>query len=537
MRSLVLLALSPWSWAQQPAPAAPTDDLVSAPALAAQVRFLAHDLLEGRGVGSRADALTRLYIGTQFEGLGLQPAFGDGFDQRVPIVGITSKTTTALTAHGKGGEAAFVGGRDFTVRAARPDARTGVVGAPLVFVGYGITAPEQEWDDFKDADVRGKVLLVMNNDPADDPALFAGKERLYYGRWSYKYEEGARRGAAAVVVIHTNESAGYPFNVIQAKYEQEEFHLPFDAATPTLLLECWCAEDAARTMVGLGGHDLDALRAAAERRDFRPVELGVTVDLATENRVREVVSGNVVAKLPGGDPTLASQAVLVTAHFDHLGIGPERKGDSIYNGAVDNASGTAAMLVLARACAALSPAPKRSIYFAAVTAEESGLLGSSYLARNPPCRIEDLVADFNIDGVNIWGATRDVEMIGYGKSSLTALAQAVAARHGREVRPNQEPDKGLFYRSDHFSFAKVGVPSAYFKAGSEFFEKADARRRIKALYTNTYYHQPSDEFEPARWHLDGAVADLRLVLECLLEVANADAAPTWTPGDEFEKLR
>ena len=313
--------------------------------------------------------------------------------------------------------------------------------------------------------------------------------------------------------------------------------MPFAATTPTLQLECWCAEDAARTLAALGGHDLDALRAAAARRDFRPVDLGVTVDLATTNTVREVTSGNVVAKLPGSDPTLAAQAVIVTAHFDHLGIGPERKGDSIYNGAVDNASGTAGMLVLARACAALTPPPKRSIYFAAVTAEESGLLGSQWLARNPPGPIEDLVANLNIDGLNIWGATRDIEMIGYGKSSLTALAQAVAASQGREVRPNQEPDKGLFYRSDHFSFAQVGVPSAYFKAGSEFLEKADARRRIKALYTNTYYHQPNDEFEPTRWQMDGAVADLRLMLECLVRVANDPTPPAWTAGDEFEKLR
>lgn len=531
----VLSSLSAQS--AEPDAAPPTEGLVSAHALAAQVRFLAHDLLEGRGVGSRADDLTRLYLATQLEGLGLEPAFASGFEQAVPIVGITSKTTTALTAHGKAGDRTFAGGSDFTARAGRPDAETAVVGAELVFVGYGITAPEQEWDDFKGADVRGKVLLVMNNDPADDPTLFAGKERLYYGRWSYKYEEGVRRGAAAVVVIHTNESAGYPFNVIQAKYEQEEFHLPFAKDTPTLALECWCAEDVARVMANLGGHDLDTLRTAAERRDFRPVDLGVTVDLATANSVREVVSGNVVAKLPGSDPDLATQAVIVTAHFDHLGIGPARKDDTIYNGAVDNASGTAAVLVLARACAALPQAPRRSIYFAAVTAEESGLLGSQWLARNPPCAIKDLVANFNIDGLNIWGATEDIEMVGYGKSTLTTLAEEVAQRRGRSVRPNQEPDKGLFYRSDHFSFAKVGVPSAYFKAGSAFLEKRDARRRIKALYTNTYYHQPSDEFEPARWQLDGAVADTRLILECLLRAANDPKAPSWTPGDEFEKLR
>lgn len=533
--ALVLVLLS--SLRSQEPGGPPTEHLVDAPALAAQVRFLSHDLLEGRGVGSRADELTRLYLATQLEGLGLRPAFADGFEQRVPIVGITSQTKVPLTAHGPQGSREFAGGVDFTARAGRPDPQTAVSGAPVVFVGYGITAPEQQWDDYEGADVRGKVLLVMNNDPADDPALFAGRERLYYGRWSYKYEEGARRGAAAVVVIHTNESAGYPFNVILAKHEQEEFHLPFPAEAPTLTLEAWCSEEAARAIASLGGHDLDALRRAAERRDFRPVDLGVKVDLATTNTVREVVSGNVVAKLEGSDPQLAREAMVVTAHFDHLGIGPERKGDTIYNGAVDNASGTAAMLVLARACAALEPPPKRSIYFAAVTAEESGLLGSQWLARQPPCPVRQIVANFNIDGLNIWGATSDLEMVGHGKSTLTALAEEVARRRGREIRPNQEPDKGLFYRSDHFSFAKVGVPSAYFKAGSDFLEKTADRRRIKAMYTNLFYHQPSDEYEPSRWQLDGAVADARLILECLLRVANDAKPPTWTPGDEFEKLR
>ena len=504
---------------------------------AAHVRFLAHDLLEGRGVGSRADDLARLYLATQFEGLGLQPGVRGGFEQPVPIIGITSAMTTQLRARGGGGELSFEGPLDFTARAGRPDAATAWRDAEVVFVGYGITAPEQRWDDFKGVDVSGKVLLVMNNDPSSDAELFAGRTRLYYGRWSYKYEEAARRGALGTLIIHTNESAGYPFNVIQAKHEQEEFHLPFDPVAATQPIEAWCTEDAARSLAQLGGHDLDALRAAAERADFAPVALGVQVDLATRNTIREVRSANVVAVLPGSDPVLADEAVLVTAHFDHLGLGPDRRGDGIYNGAVDNASGTAALLLMARACAALPTAPRRSIYFAAVTAEESGLLGSQWLARNLPLPARQIVANFNIDGLNIWGATTDIEMIGYGKNSLTQLADGVAARRGRTVRPNQEPDKGLFYRSDHFSFAKVGIPAAYFKAGSDFLEKGEARRRIKAMYVNTYYHQPTDEFEPSRWQLGGAVADMHLLLECLLRVAGDRAAPTWTPGDEFEKLR
>ena len=518
-------------------PVASVEGQITPASVAAPIRFLSHDLLEGRGVGSRGDRLARLYIATSFQLYGLRPGAADGeWEQPVPIIGINARIARPLTATGKGGRISFEAPRDYVVFAGRPDERTAFENAEVVFVGYGITAPEEEWDDFKDVDVKGKVLLVMNNDPSSSPDLFAGKTRLYYGRWTYKYEEAARRGAVGAMIIHTTPSAGYPFDVIRAGHGKEDFHLPFREGQPTLAVQSWCSEEAARKICSLGGHDLDALRRSAESRDFKPVPLGVRLDLETRNQVRELRSANVLGRLEGSDPRLKEEVIVVTAHFDHLGRGRPLKGDDIYNGALDNASGSSALLNLARACAALSPRPRRSLLFAAVTAEESGLLGSRFLAENPPCPIKRIVADFNIDGINIWGPTKSLEMIGYGKNSLTALAETVAAGRGRKIKPDADVDKGLFYRSDHFSFAKVGVPSAYFKAGNDFLERPGPRLRLKRSYVTVRYHKPSDEYDP-RWRLTGAVEDLRLILECIVRCANADAPPTWTPGDEFEKLR
>jgi Zn-dependent M28 family amino/carboxypeptidase len=376
----------------------------------------------------------------------------------------------------------------------------------------------------------------MNNDPASDPGLFAGPTRLYYGRWSYKYEEAARRGAIGAIVIHTTPSAGYPFQVIQNTHGSEDFWLPFKPGDPMLQIRSWCSETAARKMAALGGHDLDALRKVAETRAFKPVALGVKINLATQNKVREIASANVIGKLEGRDPTLKSEAVIVTSHFDHLGIRAPKNGDNIYNGALDNGSGCAATLNIARALGALKPRPKRTILLAFVTAEESGLLGSLYYARNPTMPRQKIVGNFNLDSINIWGATKDIAMVGYGKNSLTGLADRVALRRGRILVPNPDVSLGLFYRSDHFSFARVGIPSAYFKAGNKFYENARGKNRVKGAYTRTRYHQPNDEFH-ASWDLSGAVADTRFILECLIETANAKDAPKWAPGDEFEKLR
>ena len=531
---LLLLPLAACASSAATSPAVPP---ITEAELLAHVRYLADDALEGRGPGSPGDELARTYIAEQLAAAGCEPAAADGgWHQPVPILGITAEVTRTLTARGAAGEASFTAPDDYTAVAGDAGATAAWRDAELVFVGYGIHAPEQQWDDFGDVDVRGKVLLVMNDDPADDPARFAGKTRLYYGRWSYKYEEAARRGAIGAIVIHTNASAGYPFQVIQANHGRENFWLPFRAGQPTLGIRAWASDDAAKKLCALGGHDLDELRAAAQRGGHRPVPLGVTVDLALANTTREVASANVVGVLGGSDPALRDEYVVVTAHFDHLGVGKPRGDDAIYNGAVDNASGCAGMLALARAWGDLARRPARSVLFVAVTAEESGLLGSQFFTTNPPVPREQLVANFNVDGLNVWGRTEDVEFIGHGKNSLTAVADAVARERGRRIEPDSNPDLGLFYRSDHFNFARIGVPAAYFKAGNDFLDRPEDRRRMKNSYTTVHYHQPTDELAPW-WNLAGAVEDLEVLFECMRRVADAPARPTWTPGDEFERAR
>jgi len=518
-------------------PAAAVEHTITAEAIAGATRFLSSDLLEGRGVGTRGDQLSRAYIATEFEKYGLAPGGPDGgWEQAVPILGIKAAVTATLAAAGSGGASTFSAPDDFTAVAGNPSPQASWNAAELVFVGYGIEAPEQQWDDFKGRDLKGKVLLVMNDDPADDPNLFAGRTRLYYGRWSYKYEEAARRGAAGAIVIHTTASAGYPYQVVQANHGRENFWLPFGKDQPTIAIRSWCTEAAARKLCDLGGQDLDRLRALAQGRDFAPVPLGVKLSLAIDNTVRELQSANVLGKLEGSDPELKQQVVVVTAHFDHLGIAAPKNGDAIYNGALDNASGVATMLTIARACALLPKAQRRTLLFAAVTAEESGLLGSEYLASNPTYPKSHIVADYNIDGVDIWGPTADLEFVGFGKSDLTELAQQVAKSRGRRIVPDAEPNLGLFYRSDHFNFARIGVPAAYFKAGLEFLDRPEDRRRMKASYTATHYHQPSDQMAPW-WNLQGAVLDAQLLLECLLQTSNRQQPPRWTPGDEFAGRR
>lgn len=536
----LLAAPASFALCQEPPPTPSSPTASASPfdkeRLLAHIRHLSSDELEGRGPGTRADGRTREYLIAQLQAAGCAPGVAGAWNQPVPILGITTAVSAPLTARGAAGEATFTAPDDYTAVAGNRDAKAAWQDAELVFVGFGITAPEQQWDDFGGADVRGKVLLVMNDDPADDPQRFAGKSRLYYGRWSYKYEEAARRGALGALVIHTNQSAGYPFQVVQSNHGRENFWLPFRSGEPTLGIRSWITEDGAKKLCALGGHDLDALCAKARQGGQAPVPLGVKLSLAIDNTVREFESANVVGLLQGSDAKRKDEYVVVTAHWDHLGIGKPRNGDAIYNGASDNASGCAGMLELARAFAALSPRPARSVLFVAVTAEESGLLGSQFFAAQPPVPAAAMVANFNVDGLNIWGKTHDIEFIGHGKNSLTALAEAVAKERGRRIEPDSNPDLGLFYRSDHFSFARVGVPAAFFKAGKDFLDRPEDRRRMKASYTTVHYHQPSDEIAPW-WNLDGAIDDLDVLFECMRRVADADARPTWTPGDEFEKAR
>ena len=515
---------------------------ISAAALRAHVRFLADDLLEGRAPASRGSELAMRYVASELERLGLQPAGDDhGWQQKLDIVGLTSTVVTPMTLTAGGKTLTLKPSVDSMIAPGLQAETMGVRDAEVVFVGYGITAPEQKWDDFKDVDVRGKVLLVMNNDPEDDPQLFAGKTRLFYGRWDYKYAEAARHGAAGVIIIHTEHSAGYPWQVVQSSWSGQQFELPANG-DPRVTLKMWATEEASRRLAQLGGRDLDELRRAAEKRDFRPVPLGVKLTAALHTRLDRARTANVLGLLPGSDPKLKDQLVVVSAHHDHLGIKDGGKdarkgGDIIYNGALDNASGVAAMLDIAAALSTLEPRPKRSILFAAVAAEESGLLGSQYFCEHPIVPPGRIAANLNVDGINIWGRTSDIAYIGLGKSSLDEVLLGAARAQGRTVTPDDRPDKGGFYRSDQFNFAKIGVPALYLKAGVRHpGHDAEWGRELHERFTKERYHQPSDQIDDS-WNLDGAVDDLQLMVVTLLRVADSPKLPEWHRGDEFEAAR
>ncbi|TWU08555.1 M20/M25/M40 family metallo-hydrolase [Stieleria varia] len=512
---------------------------INEPSLRGHIRFLADDLLEGRGPGTRGDQLSQLYLSTQFQTMGLKPAAPDGgFTQPVPLIGVTTLQPEQVTFQSKSGSLTLKTSDDFMATVGKPVEHIEVSDAELMFVGYGIQAPEYDWDDFKDVDLTGKILVVMNNDPSDDPELFAGRRRLYYGRWDYKYETAAAQGAAGVIIIHTTASAGYPWQVIQTSWSGEESELR-DHDGPRLDLESWATEEASRKLVALGGHDLDKLLAAAESRDFQPVPLGVTLSMKLDANVRQRDTANVLAMLPGSDPERRDEVVIFMAHHDHLGIGADRdeSGDNIYNGAVDNAAGAAMLLTMADAFANMDPAPRRSILFAAVGAEEQGLLGSKYFAAHPSIHPGKIAAVINMDGTNIIGRTNDVNVIGYGKSSLDAVIKSVAATQGRVVTPDHAPDKGYYYRSDQFSLAKIGVPGVYLHSGQFVIGKPEGwGKQQLEHWTENIYHQPSDEYRED-WDLAGAIDDGKLLFLVGNEVADADKMPTWNEGDEFQAAR
>jgi Zn-dependent M28 family amino/carboxypeptidase len=413
----------------------------------------------------------------------------------------------------------------------------------IVFVGYGVAAPEYNWDDFKDVEVRGKTLLMLINDPAVpdpnnpgrlDPAVFKGNEMTYYGRWTYKYEEAGRKGAKAAIIIHETEPAAYPFGVVINSNARERFELNESGAADRCLVEGWLAFDAAKKLCEAAGADLVELKKAALSRDFKPRVLKATANLRVKNSLQEIGSRNVLALLPGRDPRLKNDLLIYTAHWDHLGRDPRLEGDQIYNGALDNASGVAALLELARVFAA-GPAPKRSVLFLSVTAEEKGLLGSKYYATHPLYPIERTVADLNIDGINPWGRTEDLEIIGIGKTSVEDMVADDLRRHGRRATPDSQPEKGFFYRSDHFEFAKVGVPSLHFSSGINLIGKpGDYGKRKKDEYTAHDYHKVSDEIKPD-WDLTGGAEDVDVLYRVGREIASGQAAPEWKKGAEFHR--
>jgi Zn-dependent M28 family amino/carboxypeptidase len=516
-----------------------TDDLLR------HTQRLASDGFEGRGPGTPGEDSTVAYLTSEFQRLGLAPGNPDGsYIQTVDMVGFTAAPTAAIAAGGSAIALRFPDDYVAVSRHERP--QVDVVNSDLVFVGYGVVAPEYGWDDYKDVDVRGKTIVMLINDPAIpapgdsaalDSAMFRGRAMTYYGRWTYKYEIASQKGAAGAIIVHETGPAGYPWEVVQGSFGRENIDVKGATSAPNnrVLVESWMSLDKTRDVMRASGFDLDSLKRAALSRDFRPVPLNAKATFRIRNTVRSIRSRNVIARLTGSDSALANEYVVYTAHWDHLGRDTTRQGDQIFNGALDNASGVAQMLEIAEAFARMEPAPRRSLLFLAVTAEEKNLLGAKYYAQNPLYPLAQTVANINIDGVNQWGRTNDVTVIGYGNSTLDDVLRDAAAVMGRTVALDPEPDNGYFYRSDHFEFAKQGVPALYTDTGVQYIGKPpEYSQQKRDEYVTNDYHKPSDEVKPD-WDLSGAVEDARLLVEVGLRVAQADGKPDWKPGVEFKR--
>jgi Zn-dependent M28 family amino/carboxypeptidase len=511
----------------------------------AHIRVLSSDEYQGRGPGTKGEDLSVAYIEKQFRSLGLEPGNPDGtYIQRVPLVGVTgSPGHLVFSGHGAAMHLAHL--KDF-VAVSRRSVTSVRVNAPMVFAGYGVQAPEYRWDDFKGVDVKGKVIVVLVNDPPVtkpnstelDPAVFGGRAETYYGRWTYKYEKAAELGAAGCIIVHEPGPAGYPWTTVQDSWSGEQFD--FAAANDHMDragVEAWITQARAEELFRAAGQDYAALKKRAATRDFRPVDLGMTASIEIHNTMRTIQSRNVIAKRTGSDPALETQYVMYTAHWDHLGIGPTVNGDNVYHGALDNASGVAALIEIARAYSLLETAPKRTVLFMSVTAEESGLLGSQYYAAHPLYPLAQTAAEINMDGMNVWGKTSDITEIGKGESDLDDVVASVASDQDRTVDPDPEPEKGLYYRSDHFSFAQAGVPAFDPDAGIHFVGKpANYGMHIRNEYTAHDYHEPSDVIK-SNWDMAGAVQDSRLYFLVGDRVANADKMPQWSKTSEFRAAR
>jgi Zn-dependent M28 family amino/carboxypeptidase len=542
---LLALALVPACRSHQPAASGAEPipgealDVIDTGTLMDHIQVLASDSLQGRGPGTVGEAKTVAYLEAQFKAIGLKPGNSDGsYIQKVPLVGITPLGAPSLV-FAKGVKQQRLKWRDDFVawtKHVAPDAR--LDRSELVFVGYGVEAPEFNWDDYKGMGVSGKTLVMLVNDPPlADSTQFGGRAMTYYGRWTYKYEQGVKHQAAGVLIVHETDRAGYPFAVVQGKTGEQ-----FDLVTPDKnmsrsSIEGWITLEQARALFTLAGQDFDSLKARAATREFKPVPFGVTASLELKNALRTVDSRNLVAKLEGSDAALKDEYVIYTAHWDHFGIGTKLNGDSIYNGAADNASGTAGLLTLGKAFAAMKTAPKRSILFLSVTAEEQGLLGSQYYSVTPIYPLAKTLADINMDVLNTWGRTHDLIVVGLNASELDSYAETAAAEQGRVLRPDAEPEKGFYYRSDHFNFAKQGVPAFDPEAGIEFIGKPkEFGLQKREEFTANDYHEPSDEIKPD-WDLSGAVEDLKLFLAMGYRIAEAAKFPEWRVGNEFRATR
>ena len=524
--------------------------------LARHTKALSSDTFGGRGPASPGEDSTVAYLTRQFRQMGLEPAGDSGFVQRVPLVSITATGTSPLTVTGGGAPSSFAYGDAYMAWTKRLAPSVTLEPSEMVFVGYGIVAPEQGWDDYEGVDAEGKTVVMLVNDPGfatGDSALFSGEEMTYYGRWTYKYEEAARQGAEAALIVHEAAPAGYPWEVVRGSWSGPQFDLVRpeaergsapgvrpDSGAARALVEGWLTHDVATQIFDEAGLNYDALKAQAARPDFQAQPLGnLRASLQLQNRIQRTASQNVIARLPGAERP--EECVLYMAHWDHLGRDTTRSGDQIFNGALDNATGTAGLLELAQAFEAMETPPERSVLFAAVTAEEAGLLGSAYYVEHPTCPLAQTAAVINMDGLNVLGPMNDLTVIGYGQSELDDYLAEAAATKDRTLRPDPEPEKGFYFRSDHFNFAKQGVPALYTDTGVESVEHGEEWARAQRdAYTTERYHKVTDEYDPS-WNLEGAADDLRLLFAVGARLAGETTFPEWSAGsafrDEQEALR
>jgi Zn-dependent M28 family amino/carboxypeptidase len=533
----------------EPAAVATAAGAISGDSLLAHVKDLSADSMEGRAPGTPGEAKTVAYLTRQFQALGLQPGNPDGtWVQNVDLVGYTAHPTFTLTAGGK--PIALKYPDDYVANSRHARAETRVPASDIVFVGYGVVAPEYGWDDYKGVDVKGKTILMLVNDPQIrlpnapagdtsiatlDTTMFRGRAMTYYGRWTYKYEIATAKGAAAAIIVHETGPAGYPYDVVRGSYSAEQFDVPSPDAEKRVPVEGWIRLEKAKEMLAAAGQSFDSLKAAATRKDFRPVTLNAKAAFDVKIDSRRIQSKNVVAKVEGAEKK--DEYVIYTAHWDHLGRDTTLSGDQIFNGALDNATGTSGLLEIARAYKRLPTPPRRSILFLAVTGEEKSLLGAKFYAANPLYPLNRTMADINMDELNPYGATTDLKVIGLGNSTLDDVLHGVLAADKRVIRPDAEPEKGFYYRSDHFEFAKQGVPALYVEMGEDLTGTPNGTGRAKIdAYSANDYHKPSDEVKPD-WNFAGAVADLRALFRVGWLVAQQDQPPQWKPGTEFKARR
>ncbi len=506
---------------------------IQAGRIRAQVKFLASDLLEGRGVGERGGDLATDYLATQFALMGLKPAGDNGtFFQQVPLVGVTTEPAATLRiANG----AAFQWAGDF-IGATQRQKTLDTVDAEAIFMGHGITAPEFGWDDYKNVDVTGKVVVLFTNEPpSEDPKFFGGKALTYYGRWTYKFEQATRKGAAACIIVHTTPTAGYGWEVVRNSWAKEDPQVKLAQGQPALAMAGWVTRKAGEQLFASLGKNVDEMLKLADTRGFQPIPLKIRMAASLPTKIRPVETRNVAGMVEGSDPVLKSEAVVYTAHWDHLGIGTPVDGDKIYNGAVDNATGCGVILEIARAWANLPTKPRRSAIFLAVTAEESGLRGAQYYGEHPILPIGKHAIDINYDALYPFGRTKDVVLTGAERTTVWPLVQSVAKRYNLEITPEARPEQGHYYRSDHFSLARVGVPAFSVSMGEQL-RSGESAEDYFMKFNAKNYHAPSDEYQES-WDFSGMEELARFGMTLGLEVANQDRLPTWRQGDEFLPAR